>query len=130
MILLSNAHHCGFNCLSNFISSLLFLSMYFLSPQHLSMAPKGNLKWKTILRIKQPSFISVRAAVVTCKGRSMSVMLMDEIPSQMEVTSKKRIIGPYVVLQLLFLHLQSLTYKFALPAFGLTVSGNARVYRL
>lgn len=54
------------------------------------MAPKGNLKWKTILRIKQPSFISIRAAVVTCKGRSMSVMLMDEIPSQMEVTSKKK----------------------------------------
>lgn len=60
----------------------------------------------------------------------MSVMLMDEIPSQTEVASRKRIIGPYVVLQLLFLHLQSLTYKYALPAFGLTVSGSARVYRL
>lgn len=89
MILLFNAHHCGFNCLSNFISPLLFLSIYFLSPQHLNMAPKGNLKWNAVLRIEQPSFISIRAAVVTCKGPLMSVILMDEIPSQMEVASKK-----------------------------------------
>lgn len=130
MILLSNAHHCAFNCLSNFISSLLFLSIYFLSPQHFNTAPKGNLKWNAILPIEQPSFIFIKADVITCKGLSMSVMLMNEIPSQMEAASRKRIIGPYVVLQLLFLYLESLTYKFALPAFGLTVSESARVYRL